>query len=84
VKAQRQVWGETLAELAGTDQRLVVLDADLATSTRADIVADAHPGSFIQVGIAEQAGSAHPTNPLHLPSTPSTQPNGRTSPVQAS
>jgi len=54
VKAQRQVWGETLAELAGTDQRLVVLDADLATSTRADIVADAHPDSFIQVGIAEQ------------------------------
>jgi len=54
VKAQRQVWGETLAELAGTDHRLVVLDADLATSTRADIVADAHPDSFIQVGIAEQ------------------------------
>jgi len=54
VKAQRQVWGETLAELAGTDQRLVVLDGDLATSTRADIVADAHPDSFIQVGIAEQ------------------------------
>ncbi len=54
MKAQRQVWGETLAELAGTDQRLVVLDADLATSTRADIVADAHPDSFIQVGIAEQ------------------------------
>ena len=54
MKAQRQVWGETLAELAGTDQWLVVLDGDLATSTRADIVADAHPGSFIQVGIAEQ------------------------------
>ncbi len=54
MKAQRQVWGETLAKLAGTDQRLVVLDGDLATSTRADIVADAHPDSFIQVGIAEQ------------------------------
>ena len=54
MKAQRQVWGETLAELAGTDQRLIVLDGDLATSTRADIVADAHPDSFIQVGIAEQ------------------------------
>ena len=54
MKAQRHVWGETLAELAGTDQRLVVLDGDLATSTRADIVADAHPDSFIQVGIAEQ------------------------------
>ena len=54
MKAQRQVWGETLAELAGADRWLVVLDGDLATSTRADIVADAHPGSFIQVGIAEQ------------------------------
>lgn len=54
MKAQRQVWGETLAELAGTDHRLVPLDGDLATSTRADIVADAHPESFIQVGIAEQ------------------------------
>ena len=54
MKAQRQVWGETLAELAGLDQWLVVLDGDLATSTRADIVADTHPGSFIQVGIAEQ------------------------------
>ena len=54
MKAQRQVWGETLAELAGTDHRVVLLDGDLATSTRADIVADAHPESFIQVGIAEQ------------------------------
>lgn len=54
MKAQRQVWGETLAALAETDSRLVVLDGDLATSTRADIVANAHPDSFIQIGIAEQ------------------------------
>jgi transketolase len=54
MKAQRVVWGETLAELAGTDPRVVVLDGDLATSTRADIVADRAPGSFIEVGIAEQ------------------------------
>jgi transketolase len=54
MKAQRQVWGETLAELAETDSRVLVLDGDLATSTRADIVAEKVPDSFIQVGIAEQ------------------------------
>jgi len=54
MKAQRVVWGETLAELAPSDGRIVVLDADLATSTRADIVAEHAPDSFIQVGIAEQ------------------------------
>lgn len=54
MKAQRQVWGETLAELAARDPRVVVLDGDLATSTRADIVADAVPDAFIQIGIAEQ------------------------------
>ena len=54
MKTQRQVWGETLAELAETDSRVLVLDGDLATSTRADIVAEKVPDSFIQVGIAEQ------------------------------
>ncbi|RZT66485.1 transketolase subunit B [Microcella alkaliphila] len=54
MKAQRVVWGETLAEIASTDPTLVVLDGDLATSTRADIVADKQPDAFIEVGIAEQ------------------------------
>lgn len=54
MKAQRLVWGETIAELAATDDRVVVLDGDLATSTRADIVADRVPEAFVQVGIAEQ------------------------------
>lgn len=54
MRAQRVVWGETLAELAAADERVVVLDGDLATSTRADIVADRVPDAFIQVGIAEQ------------------------------
>jgi Transketolase, C-terminal subunit len=54
MKAQRQVWGETLAALADVDQRILVLDADLATSTKADIVAARHPDRFIEVGIAEQ------------------------------
>jgi transketolase len=54
MKAQRVVWGETLARLAAEDDRVVVLDGDLATSTRADIVADEQPDAFIEVGIAEQ------------------------------
>lgn len=54
MKAQRVVWGETLAELAASDDRVVVLDGDLATSTRSDLVATAVPDAFVQVGIAEQ------------------------------
>jgi transketolase len=52
--AQRQVWGETITALAAVDPRILVLDGDLATSTRADIIARERPGQFIQVGIAEQ------------------------------
>lgn len=52
--AQRDIWGQTLVELARTDERIVVLDGDLATSTKADMFAAAHPDRFIEVGIAEQ------------------------------
>jgi transketolase len=52
--AQRQAWGEAISQLAVDDARILVLDGDLATSTRADIFAAAHPDRFIQVGIAEQ------------------------------
>ncbi|MGO1543556.1 MAG: transketolase family protein [Gulosibacter sp.] len=54
MKAQRQVWGETLAELSKTDSRIVILDGDLGTSTKADIMAKDNPDAFVQVGIAEQ------------------------------
>ncbi len=52
--AQRQVWGETISELAGRDHRVLVLDGDLATSTKADIIAKEHPDQFLEIGIAEQ------------------------------
>jgi transketolase len=52
--AQRVAFGETLVELANHDPRLLVLDGDLATSTRADIFAEAYPDRFFQMGIAEQ------------------------------
>jgi transketolase len=54
MKAQREVWGETMIELANDDPRVVVLDGDLATSTKADLFAVAHPDKFFEIGIAEQ------------------------------
>jgi transketolase len=52
--ALRDVWGQTLADLANEYANLVVLDGDLANSTRADIFQLAHPDRFIETGIAEQ------------------------------
>lgn len=52
--ALREVFGQTLVELADEYPRLVVLDGDLANSTRVDIFANAVPGRFLQMGIAEQ------------------------------
>ncbi len=53
-KPMRDAWADTLVELAAEDRDLVVLDADLATSTRADRFAAAYPDRFLQMGIAEQ------------------------------
>lgn len=50
----RDVWAETLIELAATNPDVLLLDGDLATSTRADRFANAHPDRFLQMGIAEQ------------------------------
>ena len=54
MSAQRDAWGETLVEIAGVDQRVVVVDGDLANSTKADLFAAAHPERFVEIGIAEQ------------------------------
>jgi transketolase len=48
------MWGGHLAGMANDDDRIVVLDGDLANSTRADIFATAHPERFYEMGIAEQ------------------------------
>jgi transketolase len=53
MKAMRDVWGEKLVQL-GHDPRTVVLDGDLANSTKADRFAKAFPDRFFQMGIAEQ------------------------------
>ncbi|MDE3094655.1 MAG: transketolase family protein [Chloroflexota bacterium] len=52
--AQRDVFGRTLVELADADPRLLVLDGDLANSTKADVFAEAYPDRFLAMGIAEQ------------------------------
>jgi transketolase len=54
MKALRDVFGETLVSLAGTNPNVLALDADLANSTKADKFAVAHPNRFLQMGIAEQ------------------------------
>lgn len=50
----RDAWAETLIEIAADDPNLLVLDGDLASSTRADRFALAYPERFLQMGIAEQ------------------------------
>jgi transketolase len=52
--AHRDVFGKTLVALGAEYPELVVLDGDLANSTKADLFADAHPHRFMQMGIAEQ------------------------------
>jgi transketolase len=53
-KSQRVAFGETLVELIDENPMVVVLDGDLANSTRADIVAANRPDHFLEMGIAEQ------------------------------
>jgi transketolase len=50
----RDVWGDTLCEIMEVDDRVLVLDGDLANSTKADKVARRFPGRFLEMGIAEQ------------------------------
>ena len=52
--AQREVFGRVVTAMADTDDRIVVLDADVASSTKADIFEEAHPDRFLEMGIAEQ------------------------------
>ena len=54
MKALRDVFGDTLVSLGSSDPNVLVLDADLANSTKADKFAKMYPGRFLQMGIAEQ------------------------------
>jgi len=50
----REAWARAVVEAAESDERILMLDGDLANSTKADMFARAHPGRFVQLGIAEQ------------------------------
>ncbi|WP_137845370.1 transketolase C-terminal domain-containing protein [Microbacterium sp. 2FI] len=54
MRAQRDVWGDTLVEIGAVDPSIVIVDGDLANSTKADKFAAAYPDRFVEVGIAEQ------------------------------
>jgi transketolase len=47
-------YGEALVELAATNERLVVLDADLASDCRVRAFELTYPDRFVECGIAEQ------------------------------
>ncbi|HMS20186.1 1-deoxy-D-xylulose-5-phosphate synthase [uncultured Sphingorhabdus sp.] len=52
--AYQNVFGETLAKLAETDDRIVAITAAMPTGTGVDKFAQAHPTRSFDVGIAEQ------------------------------
>lgn len=51
--ATRDAYGQTLLELGRANPNIVVLDADLATSTRTSLFAKEFPNRFFNVGVAE-------------------------------
>jgi len=51
--AQRNYYGKALAELAATNPNVVVIDADLAGSTKTSDFQKVCPERFVEVGIAE-------------------------------
>jgi transketolase len=54
VLEMREAFGRTLIELGQEYQKLIVLDADLNTSSKTVLFKKAFPDRFVQVGIAEQ------------------------------
>jgi len=52
--ALRDALSNELVSIARQDERIVVLDADLATSTKVDNFQKAFPSRFLQMGVAEQ------------------------------
>ncbi len=51
---QRDVYGKTLVELGRQNKDIVVLDADLSSSTRTGLFAKEFPERFFNFGVAEQ------------------------------
>lgn len=53
-QAQREVFGRTMVELCDADPRVILLDGDLANSTKSDLLSYERPERFFMMGIAEQ------------------------------
>lgn len=53
-KPSRDGYGEALLMLAEKDDRIIVMDADVAKSTRTNWVQEKYPEKFIDMGICEQ------------------------------
>lgn len=51
---QRDVYGKALIELGRENKDIVVMDADLSSSTRTGLFAKEFPGRFFNFGVAEQ------------------------------
>jgi transketolase len=52
-KATRDAYGEALRDLGHDHEEIVVLDADLAKSTKSAVFGEAFPDRFFNVGIQE-------------------------------
>lgn len=52
-KATRKSFGETIVKLGETNDKIVVLDADLSKSTQSAMFAERFPDRFFEMGIAE-------------------------------
>ena len=51
--ATRESYGKTLVELGKENEKIVVLDADLAGATKTNLFAKEYPDRFFDMGIAE-------------------------------
>ena len=54
-KAIRDVYGEALVKYGGANERVVVMDADVSSSTKSGLFAAQYPERFFNCGIAESA-----------------------------
>jgi transketolase len=52
--AMRDAYGQALVDLGEANERVVCVDADLASSSKMEMFATAYPERFFQMGVAEQ------------------------------
>ena len=78
--ATRDAYGKALVELAGKNDKLIVLDADLAAATKTGMFKKEYPDRFYDCGIAEAnmmgvaAGLPPPASPCSPAPSPCSRP----------